>query len=67
MRDDSGVSSQWRGENCVNTVCNFKAELIGFADVLDMGDERKKRVKHDFKIFDLRVRWNCHQLIRERF
>lgn len=63
MRDDSGVGSQGRGENCVTTVCNFKAGLIGFADVLDMGDERKKRVKDDFKIFDLRVRWNCHQLI----
>ena len=35
----------------LNTECDFKTELIGFVDALDMGDGRKKRVKDDLKIF----------------
>lgn len=31
----------------------FEVQLIGFADRLDVGWEKKKRVKIDFKVFGL--------------
>lgn len=49
MRDGSSVGDK----NCLNTKYNFKAELIVFADALDMGMREREESKMSLRFLTL--------------